>query len=154
MPAAPTIAQTLNLSAPLTGTRVTALRSTYCFFSASVRRRRRRRTDDGRTTDERTDDGPTTDEKNSDEKIPTKKFRRKNSDEKIPTKTFRRTSTPKSSFLKCYSGGVWGSEAPLRNLRYPCLASAAAVPCPRALPPICFSSEFFRPNYFVRIFVV
>ena len=57
---------------------LTALRSTYCFFSASVgRRRRRRRTDDGRTTDERTDDGPTTDEKNSDEKIRTKKFGRK-----------------------------------------------------------------------------
>ena len=38
----------------------------------------------------RTDDGPTTDEKSSDEKIPTKKFRRKNSDEKIPTKKFGR----------------------------------------------------------------
>ena len=43
-------------------------------------------TDGRRTTDDgRTDDGPTTDEK-----IPTKKFRRKNSDEKILTKKFRR----------------------------------------------------------------
>ena len=82
------------------------------------------------------------------------------------------------------SWGGLGGLAPLRNLRfpclapggglgglapsgisvnYPCLASAAAVPCPRALPPIffrpncfvrIFSSEFFRRNFFVGIFFV
>ena len=44
--------------------------------------------------------------------------------------------------VPCPPGGVWGASPP-RNLRYPCLAPAAAVPCPRALPPI-----FFRPKIF------
>ena len=48
--------------------------------------------------------------------------------------------------VPCPPGGVWGAWPP-RKLRYPCLASAAAVPCPRALLPI-----FFPPNFFVRIF--
>ena len=34
----------------------------------------------------------------------------------------------RANFLKCCRGGVWGGEAPLRNLRYPCLAP---VPCPQ-----------------------
>ena len=83
----------------------------------------------------------------------------------------------KANFLKWCRGGVWGSlppqETPLPvpcppggsgglrpagiSVNYPCLASAAAVPCPRALPPIffvqIFSSEFFRRNFFVRIFL-
>ena len=74
----------------------------------------------------------------------------------------------KANFLKWCRGGVWGGlppqETPLPvpcppggsgglrppgiSVNYPCLASAAAVPCPRALPPIFFvricSSEFFR----------
>ena len=61
-------------------------------------------------------------------------------------------------------GGGLGGFAPSGiSVNYPCLASAAAVPCPRALPPIffrpnffvrIFSSEFFRRNFFVRIFFV
>ena len=55
----------------------------------------------------------------------------------------RRPSTPKSSFLKCCSGGVWEGEAPLRNLRYPCLApggvwgggAPSGISVTRALPP-------------------
>ena len=39
-------------------------------------------------------------------------------------------------------GGGSGGLRPLRNLRYPCLAPAATMPCPR------FFSEFFRPNFF------
>ena len=34
----------------------------------------------------------------------------------------------RANFLKWCRGGVWGGEAPLRNLRYPCLAP---VPCPQ-----------------------
>ena len=49
-------------------------------------------------------------------------------------------------------GGSGGLRPPGISDNYPCLASAAAVPCPRALPPIFFSSEFFRPNFFVGIF--
>ena len=90
---------------------------------------------------------------------------------------------PKGKFFEMVSWGGLGRLAPLRNLRYPCLAprggsgglrppgisvnypclaSAAAVPCPRALPPIffrpnffvgIFSSEFFRRNFFVGIFL-
>ena len=45
-------------------------------------------------------------------------------------------------------GGSGGLRPPGISDNYPCLASAAAVPCPRALPPIFFvricSSEFFR----------
>ena len=44
-------------------------------------------------------------------------------------------------------GGLGGLRPPGISVNYPCLASAAAVPCPRALPPI-----FFRPNFFVGIF--
>ena len=44
-------------------------------------------------------------------------------------------------------GGSGGLGPPGISVNYPCLASAAAVPCPRALPPI-----FFRPNFFVGIF--
>ena len=74
----------------------------------------------------------------------------------------------KANFLKWCRGGVWGGlppqETPLPvpcpqggsgglrppgiSVNYPCLASAAAVPCPRALPPVFLvricSSEFFR----------
>ena len=46
-------------------------------------------------------------------------------------------------------GGSGGLRPPGISVNYPCLASAAAVPCPRALPPI-----FFRPNFFVGIFFV
>ena len=90
---------------------------------------------------------------------------------------------PKGKFFEMVSWGGLGGFAPFRNLRYlclaprggsgglrppgisvnyPCLASAAAVPCPRALPPIffrpnffvgIFSSEFFRRNFFVGIFL-
>ena len=58
-------------------------------------------------------------------------------------------SPPQESPLPvpCPPGGVWGASPP-RNLRYPCLASAAAVPCPRALPPIFFVRKFFRPKNF------
>ena len=62
-------------------------------------------------------------------------------------------------------GGSGGLRPPGISVNYPCLASAAAVPCPLALPPIflfvriffvliffvrIFSSEFFRRNFFVR----
>ena len=57
----------------------------------------------------------------------------------------------RANFLKCCRGGVWGGEAPLRNLRYPCLAP---VPCPQFFFVQIFSSEFFRPNFFIRIFFV
>ena len=49
--------------------------------------------------------------------------------------------------VPCPRGGSGGLRPPGISVNYPCLASAAAVPCPRALPPI-----FFRPNCFVRIF--
>ena len=88
----------------------------------------------------------------------------------------------KGKFFEIVSWGGLGGVCPPRNLRYPCLAprgglggfapsgisvnysclaSAAAVPCPRALLPFffrpnffvrIFSSEFFRPNFFVGIF--
>ena len=35
-------------------------------------------------------------------------------------------------------GGSGGLRPPGISVNYPCLASAAAVPCPRALPPIFF----------------
>ena len=75
------------------------------------------------------------------------------------------------------SWGGLGGLAPLRNLRYPCLAPRgglgglapqesplitralppqrpclAPVPCPQFFFVRIFSSEFFRPNFFVRIF--
>ena len=50
--------------------------------------------------------------------------------------------------VPCPPGGSGGLRPPGISVNYPCLASAAAVPCPRALPPIFFSSEFFRPNFF------
>ena len=55
----------------------------------------------------------------------------------------------RANFLKWCRGGVWGGEAPLRNLRYPCLAP---VPCPQFFFVHLFSSKFFRPNFFVGIF--
>ena len=63
--------------------------------------------------------------------------------------------------VPCPPGGSGGLGPPGISVNYPCLASAAAVPCPRALPQIFFrpnffvgicSSEFFRPNFFVGIF--
>ena len=48
--------------------------------------------------------------------------------------------------------GGSGGLGPLRNLRYPCLASAAAVPCPQFFFVQIFSSEFFRRNFFVGFF--
>ena len=74
----------------------------------------------------------------------------------------------KANFLKWCRGGVWGGlppqESPLPvpcppggsgglrppgiSVHYPCLASAAAVPCPRALPPIFFVRKNFRPKNF------
>ena len=47
----------------------------------------------------------------------------------------------RANFLKCCRGGVWGGEAPLRNLRYPCLAP---VPCPQFV----FVRKNFRPKIF------
>ena len=44
-------------------------------------------------------------------------------------------------------GGSGGLRS-VRKLRYPCLASAAAVPCPPFFFVQIFSSEFFRPNFF------
>ena len=66
--------------------------------------------------------------------------------------------------VPCPQGGSGGLRPPGISVNYPCLASAAAVPCPRALPPIffffvrfffvrIFSSEFFRRNFFVGIFL-
>ena len=88
------------------------------------------------------------------------------------SRSFHFKKFAKANFLKWCRGGVWGvllpQESPLPvpcppggsgglrppgiSVNYPCLASAAAVPCPRALPPNLFSSEFFRRNFFVRIF--
>ena len=56
-------------------------------------------------------------------------------------------------------GGSGGLGPPGISVNYPCLASAAAVPCPRALPPTFFRTEkfstenffgrkFFRPKFF------
>ena len=84
------------------------------------------------------------------------------------SRSFHFKKFAKANFLKWCRGGVWGGlppsgisatcalppagvwgASPSRNLRYPRLASAATMPCPRALPPI-----FFRPNFFVGIFFV
>ena len=85
------------------------------------------------------------------------------------SRSFHFKKFAKANFLKWCRGGVWGGlppqESPLPvpcppggsgglrppgiSVNYPCLASAAAVPCPRALPPI-----FFRPNFFVGILFV
>ena len=45
-------------------------------------------------------------------------------------------------------GGSGGLGPPEISVHYPCLASAAAVPCPRALPPIFFVRKNFRPKMF------
>ena len=51
-------------------------------------------------------------------------------------------------------GGSGGLGPPGISVNYPCLASAAAVPCPRALPPIFFvrkkfsTEKNFRPKNF------
>ena len=50
-------------------------------------------------------------------------------------------------------GGGLGSFAPSGiSVNYPCLASAAAVPCPQFFFVQIFSSEFFRQKFFVGIF--
>ena len=54
--------------------------------------------------------------------------------------------------VPCPPGGSGGLGPPGISVNYPCLASAAAVPCPRALPPIFFRPNFFRRNFFVGIF--
>ena len=54
--------------------------------------------------------------------------------------------------VPCPPGGSGGLAPSGISVNYPCLASAAAVPCPRALPPIFFRPKFFRRNFFVRIF--
>ena len=69
-------------------------------------------------------------------------------------KSFQKICPWRANFLKwcpvpCPPGGSGGLRPPGISVNYPCLASAAAVPCPRALPPI-----FFRRNFFVGIFFV
>ena len=84
------------------------------------------------------------------------------------SRSFHFKKFAKANFLKWCRGGVWGGLPPqesplpvpcpqggsgglrpLRNLRYPCLAPAATMPCPRALPPIyAYDHNFFR-NFFV-----
>ena len=78
----------------------------------------------------------------------------------------------KANFLKWCRGGVWGGFAPLRNLRYPCLAPRgglggfapsgisvtralppqrpclAPVPCPQFFFVQIFSSKFFSSEFF------
>ena len=54
--------------------------------------------------------------------------------------------------MPCPPGGSGGLGPPGISVNYPCLASAAAVPCPRALPPIFFRPKFFRPNFFRPMF--
>ena len=63
-------------------------------------------------------------------------------------------SPPQESPLPvpCPPGGLGGFAPSGISVNYPCLASAAAVPCPRALPPIFFRPNFFRPNFFRRNF--
>ena len=56
--------------------------------------------------------------------------------------------------VPCPPGGSGGLRPPGISVNYPCLASAAAVPCPRALPPIFFRPKFFVQIFFVRIFFV
>ena len=43
--------------------------------------------------------------------------------------------------------GSGGLRPPGISVNYPCLASAAAVPCPSALPPIFFRRNFLRPIF-------
>ena len=45
-------------------------------------------------------------------------------------------------------GGSGGLRPPGISVNYPCLASAPAVPCPRALSPIFFVRKNFRPKNF------
>ena len=54
--------------------------------------------------------------------------------------------------VPCPPGGSGGLRPPGISVNYPCLASAPAVPCPRALPPIFFSSEIFSSEFFRPIF--
>ena len=73
----------------------------------------------------------------------------------------------KGKFFEMVSWGGLGGLAPLRNLRYPCLAprgvwgasppqeSPLPVPCPRsdhALPPIYAHDHNFFRNFFVQFF--
>merc|ERR1711990_1050477 len=86
----------------------------------------------------------------------------------------------RGKFFEMVSWGVWGGFAPLRNLRYPCLAPRggvwgasppqesplitralppqrpclAPVPCPQFFFARIFSSDFFSPEFFRPNFFV